>query len=282
MHAVPPSHVIQVHASSAVVAYFGEISSEEHGWPREEKAASFPNKFSHFKEEHIKKLQSEHVNTILIWGEQHTARARGTFVIWFWRDICSDSHCCACICTCRRCVAEPLEAAVAAETAVAAEAAEAAKAAEAAEAARRVMARGLRLFALYVAAGGALCMRGVVWRKIMPALHPDRHACSCAYSCTRHIHVCIPRGRGGDVRVFQHVNALKRQLDAGEVATHIYIYKYPLYILHVGCIGAAWCLLELGRSAYGALGTWRASPRAHLSRWLRLAGCEPSGDGGAD
>ena len=55
------------------MAYFGEISSEEHGWPREEKAASFPNKFSHFKEEHIKKLQSEHVNTILIWGEQHTA-----------------------------------------------------------------------------------------------------------------------------------------------------------------------------------------------------------------
>ena len=170
----------------------------------------------------------------------------------------------------------------ASEMAVAVEAAEAAKAAEAAEAARRVMARGLRLFALYVAAGGALCMRGVVWRKIMPALHPDRHACSCAYSCTRHIHVCIPRGRGGDVRVFQHVNALKRQLDAGEVATHIYIYEYPLYILHVGCIGAAWCLLELGRSAYGALGTWRASPRAHLSRWLRLAGCEPSGDGGAD
>ena len=129
------------------------------------------------------------MNTILIWGEQHTVRAGGTFVIWFWRDICSDSHCCACICACRRCVAEPLEAAVAAETAVAAEAAEAAKAAEAAEAARRVMARGLRLFALYVAAGGALCMRGVVWRKIMPALHPDRHACSCPCSCYVHAHV---------------------------------------------------------------------------------------------
>lgn len=113
----------------------------------------------------------------------------------------------------------------ASEMAVAVEAAEAAKAAEAAEATRRVMARGLRLFALYVAAGGALCMRGVVWRKIMPALHPDRHACacSCACSCTRHIHICIPRGRGGDVRVFQHVNALKRQLDAGEVATHTHI-----------------------------------------------------------
>lgn len=77
----------------------------------------------------------------------------------------------------------------ASEMAVAVEAAEAAKAAEAAEAARRVMARGLRLFALYVAAGGALCMRGVVWRKIIPALHPDRHACSCPCSCYVHAHV---------------------------------------------------------------------------------------------
>jgi hypothetical protein len=54
---------------------------------------------------------------------------------------------------------------------------------------------GLRLFALYVAAGGALCMRPAVWRKLMVVLHPDR---------------------GGDVRVFQHVSSLKARLDAGE------------------------------------------------------------------
>ena len=67
----------------------------------------------------------------------------------------------------------------------------AAEAAEAAEAARRLMARGLRLFGLYVAAGGGLCMRGVVWRKIMPALHPDRRACvmertALAHACKVH------------------------------------------------------------------------------------------------
>jgi len=56
-------------------------------------------------------------------------------------------------------------------------------------------ARGLRLFSLYVAAGGALCMQQTVWRRIMPSLHPDR---------------------GGDVDVFQQIGALKRQLDAGE------------------------------------------------------------------
>jgi hypothetical protein len=33
------------------------------------------------------------------------------------------------------------------------------------------LARGVRLFSLYVAAGGALCMRNVVWRRLMPALH---------------------------------------------------------------------------------------------------------------
>lgn len=54
---------------------------------------------------------------------------------------------------------------------------------------------GLRLFALYVAAGGALCMRPAVWRKLMAVLHPDK---------------------GGDVRVFQHVSSLKARLDAGE------------------------------------------------------------------
>jgi hypothetical protein len=54
---------------------------------------------------------------------------------------------------------------------------------------------GLRLFTLYVAAGGALCMRPAVWRKLMVVLHPDR---------------------GGDVRVFQHVSSLKARLDAGE------------------------------------------------------------------
>ena len=69
------------------------------------------------------------------------------------------------------------------------------------EAARRAMARGLRLFALYVAAGGGLCMRQTVWRRLMPVLHPDK---------------------GGDVAVFQHVSALKRQLDAGEAATLSY------------------------------------------------------------
>lgn len=55
--------------------------------------------------------------------------------------------------------------------------------------------RGLRLFAVYVDAGGSLCMRPTIWRKLMVALHPDR---------------------GGNVRVFQHINALKRRLDAGE------------------------------------------------------------------
>jgi len=57
------------------------------------------------------------------------------------------------------------------------------------------LARGERLFTLYMAAGGALCMRPTVWRKMMTALHPDR---------------------GGDVGVFQHVAALKQRLDAGE------------------------------------------------------------------
>jgi len=58
--------------------------------------------------------------------------------------------------------------------------------------------RGLRLFSLYRAAGGALCMRQAVWRKLASALHPDR---------------------GGDVAVFQHISLLKRQLDSGELAT---------------------------------------------------------------
>ena len=57
------------------------------------------------------------------------------------------------------------------------------------------LAGGLRLFALYVAAGGALCMRGAVWRKLMMVLHPDK---------------------GGDVRVFQHLTDLKMRLDSGE------------------------------------------------------------------
>jgi len=38
-------------------------------------------------------------------------------------------------------------------------------------------------------------MRPVIWRKLMPLLHPDR---------------------GGDVQVFQRVNELKRFVDAGE------------------------------------------------------------------
>ena len=102
------------------------------------------------------------------------------------------------------------------------------------------MARGLRLFGLYVAAGGGLCMRGVVWRKIMPALHPDRRACvmerlalahaKCTHAhppstSTQHMHstYCMPPShpRGGDVRVFQHVHELKRKLDAGEVRAEI-------------------------------------------------------------
>ena len=55
--------------------------------------------------------------------------------------------------------------------------------------------RGLRLFAVYGDAGGALCMRPTVWRKLMVVLHPDR---------------------GGDARVFQLISTFKRQLDAGE------------------------------------------------------------------
>ena len=55
--------------------------------------------------------------------------------------------------------------------------------------------RGLRLFAVYVDAGGALCMRQTVWRRVMSVLHPDR---------------------GGHVRVFQLLGVLKRQLDASE------------------------------------------------------------------
>ena len=41
-------------------------------------------------------------------------------------------------------------------------------------------------------------MRQAVWRKLMVALHPDK---------------------GGDVRVFQHVSSLKRQVDAGDEVT---------------------------------------------------------------
>lgn len=59
----------------------------------------------------------------------------------------------------------------------------------------RALKRGLRLFSVYIAAGGGLCMRPVIWRKLMPLLHPDR---------------------GGDVQVFQRVNELKRFVDAGE------------------------------------------------------------------
>lgn len=39
---------------------------------------------------------------------------------------------------------------------------------------RLALNRGLNLFTLYIAAGGALCMRSMVWRKLMPALHPDK------------------------------------------------------------------------------------------------------------
>ena len=50
--------------------------------------------------------------------------------------------------------------------------------------------------------------------------------CPCPYAlrensvCAAHTpHICTSHPpRGGDVRVFQHINALKRQLDAGEVA----------------------------------------------------------------
>lgn len=55
--------------------------------------------------------------------------------------------------------------------------------------------RGMQLFAIYIDAGGALCMRQTVWRRIMAALHPDR---------------------GGHVRVFQQISALKQLIDAGE------------------------------------------------------------------
>ena len=89
-------------------------------------------------------------------------------------------------------------------------------------------------------------MRGVVWRKIMPALHPDRRACvmertALAHACkvhtltrtctsTQHMHstYCMPPShpRGGDVRVFQHVHELKRKLDAGEVRAEIGVQIY--------------------------------------------------------
>ena len=59
----------------------------------------------------------------------------------------------------------------------------------------RALARGMRLFRLYVAAGGALCMRPAVWRRLMVALHPDK---------------------GGDVVVFQHISSLKREVDQGQ------------------------------------------------------------------
>ena len=58
--------------------------------------------------------------------------------------------------------------------------------------------RGLRLFGLYLTAGGALCLRETVWRRLVMALHPDR---------------------GGNVDTFQLVSELKRQLDAGELLT---------------------------------------------------------------
>jgi len=47
-------------------------------------------------------------------------------------------------------------------------------------------------------AGGALCLRETVWRRLVMALHPDR---------------------GGNVDTFQLVSELKRQLDAGELLT---------------------------------------------------------------
>ena len=55
--------------------------------------------------------------------------------------------------------------------------------------------RALRLLSLYVAAGGALCMRRSVWRKVVQVLHPDR---------------------GGHTKVFQLVSELKGRIDAGE------------------------------------------------------------------
>jgi hypothetical protein len=61
---------------------------------------------------------------------------------------------------------------------------------------------GLRLFSLYVAAGGALCMRQTVWRRLMLILHPDK---------------------GGDVAVFQTLSDLKRRLDAGERLTDLHL-----------------------------------------------------------
>ena len=167
------------------------------------------------------------------------------------------------------------EAAEAAELGGAAAAAEAVEAAEAAEAARRVMARGLRLFGLYVAAGGGLCMRGVVWRKIMPALHPDRRACvmerlalahACkVHTCThaKHMHIhpahaqrilhAPSHPRGGDVQVFQHVHELKRKLDAGEVRAEIgmQIYEPPTADMNLPC---ACCACMPTRIPYGLHG----------------------------
>ena len=57
------------------------------------------------------------------------------------------------------------------------------------------LAHGVRLFSLYIGAGGALCLRHAVWRRLMLALHPDR---------------------GGHTRVFQVLSELKQRVDSGE------------------------------------------------------------------
>lgn len=57
------------------------------------------------------------------------------------------------------------------------------------------LARGLRLFKLYIAAGGALCMRPAIWRKLLPTFHPDK---------------------GGHTAVFQLLSDLKRRVDMNE------------------------------------------------------------------
>lgn len=87
---------------------------------------------------------------------------------------------------------------------------------------RATLESGLRLFSLYLAAGGALCMRPAVWRKLMTVLHPDK---------------------GGDVRVFQHVSALKRDVDAGAEVTADTLQDY---VKRAGCHGQCSTLSRVG------------------------------------
>ena len=58
--------------------------------------------------------------------------------------------------------------------------------------------RALRLFSIYLASGGAYCMRAATWRKITKEIHPDK---------------------GKDVHVFQLLMSLKLRVDRGDLIT---------------------------------------------------------------